>query len=201
MPFYLDRHEVDEPLSPKEVAMAHYNDVLIQEEHDCKVMTYWRGDDNKSAYCLIHAPSPEKLKALHAASHGMIPNEIIEVDLAEVEAVLGRTSDPLPLDSEQALQDNIDEFSEAIDSAFRVIMFTDLKDSTLMTTELGQEKALELLITHNKIIRKVLKEHHGTEVKHTGDGLMVSFINVPDSLACACGIQDAFAEYNTNNPE
>ena len=201
MPFYMDRHDVHEPISPKELALAHYQDILIQEEHDCKVMTYWRSDDYKTAFCLIQAPSPEKLLQLHAASHGLVPHEVIEVDLAEVESILGRTTEPVPDDNPETFLDNIDNYSTAIDSAFRVIMFTDLKDSTLMLTELGQEKALELLRTHNQIIRKIIKENAGNEVKHMGDGLMVSFLTVADALACAFSIQTAFSEYNMNNPE
>jgi class 3 adenylate cyclase len=201
MPFFMDRHDVEEPLSPKELAMAHLHDIIIQEEHECKVLTYWRSNDHKSAFCLIQAPSAEKLKNLHAASHGLVPNEIIEVKLSEVETILGRTTEPIPVESQESFIENIEEYAAGIDSAFRVIMFTDLKDSTLMLTELGQDKALELLRTHNGLIRKAISKNNGNEVKHTGDGLMISFLNVDDALACAFSIQNAFSEHNEENPE
>jgi len=40
-----------------------------------------------------------------------------------------------------------------MDAGFRVIMFTDLNDSTLMTTLYGDTKALHLLHIHNSLTR------------------------------------------------
>jgi class 3 adenylate cyclase len=80
-------------------------------------------------------------------------------------------------------------------------MFTDLKDSTLMTTLYGDTKALHLLHIHNALTRNSLKAHRGREVKHTGDGIMASFASVPDAVECATAIQKAFAAYNKENPE
>jgi class 3 adenylate cyclase len=80
-------------------------------------------------------------------------------------------------------------------------MFTDLKDSTLMTTLYGDAKALHLLHIHNALTRNSLKAHRGREVKHTGDGIMGSFVSVPDAVECAIAIQKAFASYNKENPE
>jgi len=88
-----------------------------------------------------------------------------------------------------------------IDPGFRAIMFTDLKDSTLMTTLHGDTKALHLLHVHNALTRNALKAHRGREVKHTGDGIMASFASVPDAVACAIAIQKAFAAYNKETPE
>ncbi len=79
-------------------------------------------------------------------------------------------------------------------------MFTDLKDSTLMTTVHGDTKALHLLHIHNALVRQALREHRGREVKHTGDGVMASFARVPDGLECATAIQKAFAAHNQANP-
>ena len=79
-------------------------------------------------------------------------------------------------------------------------MFTDLKDSTLITTMFGDTKALHLLHIHNALIRNALREYRGNEVKHTGDGIMASFVNVEDAVKCAVVIQKAFAEHNQRNP-
>ena len=53
--------------------------------------------------------------------------------------------------------------------------------------------AVELLRAHDAIIRRCLKQHGGSEVKHLGDGIMASFADVPASVACAMKIQDEFA--------
>src|ERR1044071_8935495 len=87
-----------------------------------------------------------------------------------------------------------------MDSAFRAIMFTDLKDSTAMTNRLGEAKAMHLLHIHNALIRNALKDHDGREVKHTGDGVMASFTSVPNAVRSAVAIKKAFAAYNKKNP-
>ena len=88
----------------------------------------------------------------------------------------------------------------SIDPGFRAIMFTDLKDSTLMTTRYGDTKALHLLHIHNALTRNSLNAHRGREVKHTGDGIMASFASVPDAVGCAVAIQQLFAAHNKEKP-
>ena len=141
----------------------------------------------------MDAPSKEAVWALHDEAHGDIPNEIIEVDLNLVEAFLGRIEDPKPVDP------NADYV--AVDSAFRAIMFTDLVDSTQIMTNMGDEEAVYRLRIHNAITRNAIKKHNGTEVKHTGDGFMVSFPGISDSAECAITIQRGFAKYNHENPD
>jgi class 3 adenylate cyclase len=80
-------------------------------------------------------------------------------------------------------------------------MFTDLKDSTLMTTLYGDAKALHLIHVHNALTRNALGAHQGSEIKHRGDGIMASFASVPDAVECAIAIQKAFAAYNQEHPE
>ncbi len=55
------------------------------------------------------------------------------------------------------------------------IIFTDIVGSTDLTRRLGDADAQEVLRIHNTIVREALKAHAGTEIKHTGDGLMASF--------------------------
>jgi adenylate cyclase len=69
-----------------------------------------------------------------------------------------------------------------------------------MTTMFGDTKALHLLHIHNALIRNALREYGGTEVKHTGDGIMASFVNVDDAIRCAVVIQKAFTEHNQRDP-
>ena len=113
-----------------------------------------------------------------------------------VDAFLGRIKDPPALDASPGKTGEI-----SIDSGFRAIMFTDLKDSTLMTTLYGDAKALHLLHVHNALTRNSLNAHRGREVKHTGDGIMASFASAPDAVECAIAIQKAFAAYNQEHPE
>src|SRR6516164_6001541 len=50
--------------------------------------------------------------------------------------------------------------------------------------------AVELLRAHDAIIWRCLEHHCGSEVKHLGDGIMASFVDVPASVACAIEIQE-----------
>ena len=76
------------------------------------------------------------------------------------------------------------------------ILFTDMEGSTSLTQRLGDAKAQEVLRTHNRIVRDALKAHTGSEIKHTGDGIMASFASASRALECAIAMQRAFAEHN-----
>ncbi len=73
------------------------------------------------------------------------------------------------------------------------ILFTDMESSTALTQRLGDAKAQELVRAHNTIVREGLQAHGGTEIKHTGDGIMASFPATSGALECAIAIQRGLA--------
>ncbi len=81
------------------------------------------------------------------------------------------------------------------------VMFTDIVNSTGITQELGDEKAYELIKIHNSIVRKTLKELQGKEVKHTGDGVMLSFLSASNAIHAAILIQKLAISYTDKNPD
>jgi class 3 adenylate cyclase len=195
MPVFMDRHYI-EGATQHSVANAHQKDLALQDKYDVKFMTYWFDETRCTAFCLIEAPNRETIERAHNEAHGSIPNEVLEVDPTVVDAFLGRIKDP-PLPNMAAANPG----EVPIDAGLRAIMFTDLKDSTLMTTVHGDAKALHLLHVHNALTRKALNTYRGREIKHTGDGIMASFASVPDAVDCAVAIQKAFATYNQEHPE
>ena len=194
MPVYMDRHYI-EGATRHAIADAHQKDLALQDKYHVKFLTYWFDETRSTAFCLIEAPNRETIERAHNEAHGSVPNEVLEVDPAVVDAFLGRIKDP-PSRSSPGKPEEI-----SVDSGFRAIMFTDLKDSTLMTTLYGDAKALHLLHVHNALTRNSLNAHRGREVKHTGDGIMASFASAPDGVECAIAIQKAFAAYNQEHPE
>ena len=86
-----------------------------------------------------------------------------------------------------------------VDTAFRTILFTDIVGSTRLTQELGDRAAMALLRDHDRVVHEVVAEHGGSVVKHTGDGLMVSFAAVTSALDAATAIQRRLAERNTTS--
>jgi len=193
MPVYMDRHYV-EGATRHAVADAHQKDLALQDKYNLKFLTYWFDEMRCTAFCLIEAPNRDTIERAHDEAHGLVLNEIIQVDPAVVDALLGRIKDP-PATSPEKSE------GTRVDPGFRAIMFTDLKDSTRMTTLYGDAKALHLLHVHNALTRNSLNAHRGREIKHTGDGIMASFASVPDAVECAIAIQKAFAAYNQEHAE
>ena len=184
MPIFLDRHDAAE-VTAEDVAKLHVKDLEIQDKYGVKFLTYWYDAERRTTFCLVDAPDKETADKVHAEAHGHVSNEMIAVDLSAVEAFLGRVQDP-PTAKTVPISD----------SAFRAIMFTDIVGSTEMTARVGDTKSVELLRTHDAIIRRCLKYHNGYEVKHMGDGIMASFESVPASVTCAVMIQEHLASYN-----
>ena len=104
---------------------------------------------------------------MHRASHGLIPNQVIEVDSSTVAGFLGRAADP-----ESAA---IEPMQEA---GFQSIMFTDMANSSDITNSLGDDDALTILNQHHAIIRQALLDHDGREVDRVGDGFLTCFTTV-----------------------
>jgi class 3 adenylate cyclase len=73
------------------------------------------------------------------------------------------------------------------------VLFTDLVGSTELLSRFGDGTADELRREHFSLLREVVAEVGGQEIKSTGDGLMVVFSGVGAGLACAVGMQQAVA--------
>jgi adenylate cyclase len=81
------------------------------------------------------------------------------------------------------------------------ILFTDLEGSTLLTQRAGDATAQEVVRAHNTIVRDALGRHGGTEIKHTGDGIMASFPLASSALQAAIDIQRQVERYGEEHPE
>jgi class 3 adenylate cyclase len=55
------------------------------------------------------------------------------------------------------------------------IVFTDIESSTELSTSLGDSEWFDLLSEHNELLRRLVRDHGGTEVKAQGDGFMLAF--------------------------
>ena len=190
MPIFMDRHDM-RGMTPEDIAAAHRRDLEVQEKYGVRYMTYWFDQQRGSGFCLVDAPNAETAEHVHREAHGEIATDIVPVDLAAVEAFLGRIADP----HGEACSDR------RIDAAFRTVMFTDIVGSTEMTTRLGDAAAFELVRAHDALVRRGLAAHGGREIKHTGDGIMAAFNNVARAVRAAADIQWHFREYNLEAAE
>ena len=187
MGFYMDRHDL-EGATAADLAAAHMSDLRTQSQHGVRFVSYWFDYDRSAAFCLVETPDAETAQAVHREAHGSVAHEIIPVDPDVVARFLGRIDDPL-------------QSGRDAESAFRIILFTDLEGSTALVQRLGDEAAMRLLRVHDSIVREALARHAGLEVKHTGDGIMASFGSVQAALACTVAIQQGFAAHNASHPE
>jgi class 3 adenylate cyclase len=192
MPLYMDLHKLGIQVPAEDVAKGHVRELEVQRNHDVKFLTYWFNDAAGKVFCLLDAPNVNAVVSVHLEAHGMVPDEIIEVEAGSVEGFMGKVEET------SAAREPA---KPVADSAFRIILFTDLEDSTATTQRLGDEKAMGLLRVHNTIIREALAAEGGREVKHTGDGIMASFVSVSAAVESAIAMQRSFGAHNASNPE
>lgn len=179
MPLFMDRHEVP-GASAQDVAEAHVSDLAVAGKHGVEFFSYWFDPNDGQVFCFARAPSSTAMEEVHGESHGLVPAEIIEVAESDVVRFLGRVSDPAD--------------ASEITSPFRTIVFTDVEDSTVMLEQLGETEFMLLLTEHDLIVRRALVKWPGREVKHTGDGFLLSFAEVENALNWALQVRDDFAQ-------
>jgi len=192
----MDIHTVDGASAP-DVVKAHEADLAIQSEHHVECLKYWFNEDCGKLFCLFEAPSAEATQDVHRHAHGLVAGKIIEVDPELVDGFMG---DAEVNPGGAVLLPNARDPDQR-DTGIRSIMFTDIVGSTELTQQHGDEGAMLFVDTHDSIVRDALAQCEGREVKHTGDGIMASFISAAAAVRCACSIQAALAEHREKNPD
>jgi len=180
MPYFMDRHELA-GVTAEDVAAVHMRDLEVQDKYGVQFVNYWFDYELQHAFCLAVAPNEEAVETVHRESHGLIPRQIIKVDESAVQRFMGGIVEHPP-------------GQPYVATAFRVILFTDMEGSTSLTQQMGDASAMAVLHLHDAIVRAALARTLGTEVKHTGDGIMASFRSGPDALQAAVLVQRDFSQ-------
>jgi class 3 adenylate cyclase len=186
----MDRHDLAEQpprASPRRIARTSRSRVGT----GVRSLTYRFDPERCTGFCLVDAPNAATAEQVHREAHGQIANAIVPVDLAAVQAFLGRIGDPRGAPG----------VATKIDAGRRAVTFTDIVGSTEMTWRLDDRAALELLHVHDALVRRGLAAHDGREVKHTADGIMASFAKAAEAVRAAGDIQRRFAAYNVDAAE
>jgi class 3 adenylate cyclase len=196
MPLYMDIHNLPEGTTAEDVAKAHAKDMETQRKYGVEYHKYWVNETGKKIFCLAHAPNAEAAECVHREAHGMLAEKIIEVEPALAEAILGSVA----TNSEgAAILPGGGAYAR--DPGIRTIVFTDIANSTSLTQSLGDEAALAILGVHDAIVRDALSALGGREVKHTGDGIMASFVSAAGAVRCAIQIQRELDKHAQANPD
>lgn len=177
----MDRHDLGAAVTAEAVAKVHQEDLKIQDHYGCRGLTYWFDEKRGTAFCLIEAPEESAVKNMHNDAHGMLPNQIIEVDTKVVNAFLGRIEDPSV---------GSDELNIINEPAYRTIMITCLADAAVLPAKVGSDKARSFIRQHNNIIRKAIQQFNGREVKCICGSFIVSFLSAAKAIQCAKEIQN-----------
>jgi class 3 adenylate cyclase len=163
------------------------------EEGSCgwasaKVKVEWAGRSYDARLtCLLHL---ERGDWKFIQSHLSLPqaNESLGIEITTTLEEL-----------EQAMQREQPDLSDslAVDGTVTIV-FTDIVDSTLMLSRLGDVAWVEVIRRHNTVIEEVTAAHGGTVVETQGDGSMLAFSSARRAVACAREIQQtidrAFAD-------
>jgi class 3 adenylate cyclase len=193
MPLYLDIHDLHGPIDSEDLAKAHAADVNVQEKYGVNYLKYWVNENRGKVFCLVEAPNPEAANHVHRDAHGLVAEKIIEVDPEVADGFLGG-GEVNPAGAVLMPGGG----TAGRDPAMRTILFTDIVESTALTQSIGDEAAMQMLNLHNSIVRKALADSGGREVKHTGDGIMASFVSAAAAVKCATEVQRALVQHEEN---
>jgi class 3 adenylate cyclase len=78
-------------------------------------------------------------------------------------------------------------------------MFTDIVTSTDLVGLIGDAAWEEVLRWHDRTLRAAFADHHGTEVRHTGDGFFVAFADAGEAIACAVDVQRTLLDHRRDH--
>jgi hypothetical protein len=79
MPLYLDIHHKVDSLTADAVGSAHKKDLEVQDRYGVNYIRYWFDEGTGKVFCLVEAPSKDAATAVHREAHGLVADEIIEV--------------------------------------------------------------------------------------------------------------------------
>jgi len=191
----MDIHEVPGGVRAEDVAKAHAEDVKIEDKYGVHYHKYWVNEKAGKIFCLCHAPDAEAAIQVHRQAHGMVADKIIEIQPELAEGFLGG------VEVNEAGAALVPGATNERDPGIRTVLFTDIAESTTLTQALGDEAALAMLGVHDTIVRDALSASGGREVKHTGDGIMASFISAAGAVRCAIEIQRQLDKHSQENPD
>ena len=79
MPLYMDIHTIDGGVSADDVAKAHVADLQTQGAHEVRYLRYWVNEPQGKVFCLVEAPSAAAAEDVHREAHGLVADEIFQV--------------------------------------------------------------------------------------------------------------------------
>jgi hypothetical protein len=80
MALYIDHHKHIDGLTAEAVAGAHQRDLETQGKYGAEILKYWFNQENGEVFCLFDAPSAQAAEAVHREAHGLMADDIVQVE-------------------------------------------------------------------------------------------------------------------------
>jgi hypothetical protein len=80
MALFMDVHDIEGGVSAADVAAAHAKDLETQVRYGVKYLNYWVNEPAGKIFCLVEAASPDDARAVHRDAHGLVADQIYEVE-------------------------------------------------------------------------------------------------------------------------
>jgi hypothetical protein len=75
----MDVHTIDGGVTVDDVAKAHMADLQTQGKYDVRYLRYWVDEKYGKVFCLVEAPSADAASAVHREAHGLVADEVFQV--------------------------------------------------------------------------------------------------------------------------
>jgi len=138
---------------------------------------------------------------LDAASNRPRFRNLIDAGHAAMQAVIDENPNaglpPLP----DLIQQWADPTVRGAEVKKVTFLLTDIVGSTALTSKLGNSAAQRVVRAHNGAARNAAKNFRGKEVKHTGDGMLMTFPDPAAACRAAMEIQQEGTSYARENPD
>ena len=79
MPLFMDIHTMEGPVSAEQAAGAHRADLETQGRYSVDYKQYWVDEKNGKIFCLVEAPDADAAISVHREAHGLVADELTEV--------------------------------------------------------------------------------------------------------------------------
>jgi Protein of unknown function (DUF4242) len=79
MPLFMDVHSIDGGVALDDVTKAHQADLQTQGPYDVRYLRYWVDEKQGKVFCLVEAPSAEAASIVHREAHGLVADDVFQV--------------------------------------------------------------------------------------------------------------------------
>lgn len=156
---------------------------------------WYREIDVRAALPLIQAPTlvvARRDARFHRLAHGSYLAE--HIPGAQLRVVEGAETLPFHAGDVGPTLDAVEDFvggrpeSARTERVLATVLFTDIVGSTSQASRLGDQRWLDLLADHDRIVRSQVERYRGRIIKTTGDGAVATFDGPARAITCAVAI-------------